>query len=78
MRVQWESVLPAFYILNQLEFWTKELNFRIMVETDNASENSTINTDYTTVKRRSINKPVASDEKKANSILNDVINSILK
>lgn len=46
-----------------------------MVETDNVSENSTVDTDYTSVKQRSINKPAASDEKKTNSIQNNVINS---
>lgn len=46
-----------------------------MVETDNVSENSTVDTDYTTVKQRSVNRPVATEEKKPNSIQNHVINS---
>lgn len=46
-----------------------------MVETDNVSENSTVDTDFTTVKQRSVNIPAASEEKKINSIQNHVINS---
>lgn len=47
-----------------------------MVETDNFSENSTVDTDYTTVKQRSVNKSAANGELRTNSIQNDVINSI--